>query len=431
VPSFYRIKTVVMENGERLPMLLDGTTGLPVFEPMAYILSEARARGLAANTITAQLAAIEFLLIYAQTCAIDLSERMTSGALLNLYEIDALAAAVQLTMAKLVERLETTAPPRPQAQRLSPTSLEVIRKRLPSPGPASRFVDRDTSANRMRIIRDYLAWLINQRLGRLAPDSTHFSALMAKRDLLLKAITARLPPGRGSPSKREGLDPEERCALLRVVDPSAPSNPWKDPRVRNRNHLIVQILYHLGLRGGELLALRLQDLNFRANTITIARRPDDPADPRRIQPTAKTLGRVIPMNQGLADLAFAYLAGRREIRGADQHPFLFVETDRGRPLSARALANIFQDLRLADERLFRGLSAHVLRHDWNDRFSETMDRYGTAEPLEEKYRSQLMGWREGSGTAASYTKRHIRRRAAKVSLEMQAEAFGAQTHDER
>jgi hypothetical protein len=65
VPSVYRIKTVVMENGERLPTLLDDTTGLPVFEPMAYILSEARARGLAANTITAQLAAIEFLLIHA------------------------------------------------------------------------------------------------------------------------------------------------------------------------------------------------------------------------------------------------------------------------------------------------------------------------------------------------------------------------------
>ena len=41
-----------MENEERLPALLDGATGFPLFDPMAYTLSEAR--GMAANTISAE-----------------------------------------------------------------------------------------------------------------------------------------------------------------------------------------------------------------------------------------------------------------------------------------------------------------------------------------------------------------------------------------
>jgi hypothetical protein len=67
---------IVMESGERLPALLDGATGLPIFQPMAYVLSEVRARGRAANTIIAHLSAIELLLVHALSDNIDLAERI-------------------------------------------------------------------------------------------------------------------------------------------------------------------------------------------------------------------------------------------------------------------------------------------------------------------------------------------------------------------
>ena len=48
-----------------------------------------------------------------------------------------------------------------------------------------------------------------------------------------------------------------------------------------------------------------------------------------------------------------------------------------------------------------------------------MDARGVSEEREEKQRSYLMGWSEFSGTAAKYTRRHLRNRAKGVSLELQ------------
>jgi integrase len=408
-------------------MLLDDATGIPLFDPTDYSLTQVRGRGRAANTVAAHLAAIELLLIQARTIGIELSERIATGLLLELHEIDGLATACRLPMEELIKRFEAATSP-PREPRRHPPSLESLRQRLPE--ASGQHVGASTASNRLRVICDYLTWMIDQRLWRLDQNSSDFKALLARRDLLREAIAARMPPSKGSPPTREGLEPGERAALLRVIEPVSPDNPWIDPRVRRRNQLVVLFLYHLGLRGGELLALRLDDLNFRDNTVRVVRRPDDPADPRPIQPTAKTRGRAVPMPEDLADLAFAYRAERRAIAGAERHPFLFVETDRGRPLSARGLANIFRDLRGADEHLSGRLSPHVLRHDWNDRFSEKVDRRGIPEPLEEKMRSHLMGWREGSGTAALYTRRHIRRKATQVSLERQIAEFGGGDHDD-
>jgi hypothetical protein len=52
----------------------------------------------------------------------------------------------------------------------------------------------------------------------------------------------------------------------------------------------------------------------------------------------------------------------------------FVETGRGRPLSAAAVETLFRELRETSPALLKGLTAHVLRHMWNDKHSELMDR---------------------------------------------------------
>jgi integrase len=410
-----------MENGERLPALLEDATGIPLFDPMAYVLSEVRAKSRAANTIFAHLAAIELLLVHALTKDIDLKERISSAQLLDLHEADGLTAACRLTMEELVRRLEVGTGMAIKLRR-STTAFELVRMRPPR--AEAQHISRQTAANRIRVIRSYLTWLINEWLGRLDVVDTRFGVLQERRDLLMEALAARIPRGKGAVSNREGLEPNERRALLRLVSPSSSDNPWEDRLVRRRNELIVHFLYHFGLRRGELLSIRIGDVDFRANTVRVVRRPDDPEDPRKEQPVVKTNGRVLPMNQGLADMAFAYLSDRRAIRGSARHPFLFVETDRGRPLSARGVANIFDDIRAANSELKRRkLSPHILRHDWNDRFSENMDRRGTAEPIEEKQRSHLMGWQELSGTAATYTRRHTRRKATETSLAMQSELF--------
>ena len=41
------------------------------------------------------------------------------------------------------------------------------------------------------------------------------------------------------------------------------------------------------------------------------------------------------------------------------------------------------------------------------------------EDYQEKVRSYLMGWREGSGTAATYNKRFVRNKANKAAIDLQ------------
>jgi integrase len=167
----------------------------------------------------------------------------------------------------------------------------------------------------------------------------------------------------------------------------------------------------------------------RRGRLTVARRPDDPKDPRRQQPTAKTLSRILPMSSGLVEMGTAYILNvRRLVPGARKHGFLFVETDRGRPLSAAAVEKLFRELRQTSPDLLESLTAHVLRHTWNDRYSEWCDRNKIQPEDEEKQRTYLMGWHDGSGTATIYTRRHTRKRAAEVSLAMQAESFRAGTN---
>ena len=64
-------------------------------------------------------------------------------------------------------------------------------------------------------------------------------------------------------------------------------------------------------------------------------------------------------------------------------------------------------------------STPSLCHTWNDSFSEEMDKNRVGEEQEKKARSYLMGWSETSGTAATYTRRHIRKRAQAASLQLQ------------
>ncbi|MDQ1835655.1 integrase, partial [Massilia sp. CCM 9029] len=69
---------------------------------------------------------------------------------------------------------------------------------------------------------------------------------------------------------------------------------------------------------------------------------------------------------------------------------------------------------------------HIFRHCWNDRFSDLMDKNKISEASEQKMRSALMGWAQTSGTAATYTRRHVRRKASAASLQMQGDMISGE-----
>jgi integrase len=83
------------------------------------------------------------------------------------------------------------------------------------------------------------------------------------------------------------------------------------------------------------------------------------------------------------------------------------------------LNKVFVVLRRKCPDLPDDLAPHVCRHTWNDKFSEDMDKAKVSEETEKKMRSRLMGWSETSGTAATYTRRHVQRKAREASLALQ------------
>lgn len=414
----YAVRTVVLESGERLPFLLNCDTGGPLFDPTVYALTELRARGRATATIDQALRAVMVLYTFLDSLGLDLDERLAEGRLLQLGEIDELARECRLPL----EVIGQGAPPSSASlpRRLRPSSLEKVRSRSV---PAQTELDPSSAALRLRYIRDYLRWVATDRLLKLTPGHPRHSALVRESEIVARVLSERVPSTavKDFEEQRQGLAPECMIRLHEVIDRASPANPWRGAHARERNALLVNWLTQLGVRRGELLGVRIGNINFQTNEVRITRQADDPTDPRLHQPNTKTRGRLLPMDEDLVQLTHDYILNtRRKFEGARKHDFLFVANGTGAPLSLAAVDKIFAALRSKCPALPPDLSPHVLRHTWNDRFSEVMDKNRVSEDTERKIRARLMGWSETSKTAAIYTRRHTHKRAREASLELQS-----------
>ncbi|OGT59368.1 MAG: hypothetical protein A3F43_06540 [Gammaproteobacteria bacterium RIFCSPHIGHO2_12_FULL_42_10] len=120
------------------------------------------------------------------------------------------------------------------------------------------------------------------------------------------------------------------------------------------------LLYHLGLRAGELLALRVSDFDFQKNTVLVARRHDNVNDIRTYQPVVKTIDRRIPLADLLVKTISEYVMGeRRRFPAAKRHDYLFVVHQigsfSGQPISLKGLAKVFQEIQTTEPDLFKQL----------------------------------------------------------------------------
>ena len=114
--------------------------------------------------------------------------------------------------------------------------------------------------------------------------------LKAMRTSQKKAFDARIPKTTGS-KPREGLDRETADRLMAILNPEHADNPWRnDKGLAQRNQAMIQLLYTQGIRRGELLGIKIGDIDPSALTLTIHRRPDDPDDRRHAQPKHEDAG---------------------------------------------------------------------------------------------------------------------------------------------
>jgi integrase len=405
-----RPRLLIRPNGERFPLVIGGKN-IPDWEVTLFTSTQLRAKQLTPNSIAATLDAIRLLYRWAAKDRIDLEQCLVTKRYLQEIQVCSLASY-------LGERASPSVDGQAPNVISLPSASHRSRARIRKPDEA---VLPSTLYNRITYVAEFLVWLARYVLDRSMQgiDSDAHVGIELMRTLLLAKRPRRVQAGR---KERLGLPEPSQDALLDLFRHDQPNNPFS-ASVRLRNEIAIDLL-SMGLRPGELLSLKVSDFDFQAQEVVVARRHGDASDPRARQPVAKTLDRRLPMRDELSRLISQYvLVERRALSAARRHGFLLVThksgPDQGAPLSYRGLAKIFQTIRAADPVRFGSLSAHVLRHTANDRFSEMMERSATSASKEEKLRSYVMGWKEGSGTAAVYTKRHTRKKAREASLQLQ------------
>ncbi|MBR8304697.1 MULTISPECIES: tyrosine-type recombinase/integrase [Burkholderia cepacia complex] len=410
----YTVRTVVFASGERFPILVRVSSGVPLFDPTVFTLSQIRARNRASGTIEVVLRALMVLQLFCDQHQIDLTDRMRAGQLLEMGELDALVRLCRLPMSAIVARGDRNIT---TGHRRAPVTLEGYRARATN---GIEEVASDFAGVRIRYIRNFIEWLTDRLLLSMDVQHPTRATLLDAKKLVVSGLTARISSakGRNNARSRRALDELAQERLWNVIEVRSTQNPWEGRHAKVRNELIVRWFMGLGIRRGELLGVKIGDVNIRTGEVFIARRADDSGDPRRCQPNTKTHDRTLPINNDLAQRTLKYIVEeRRRYPAARKHPFLFVANG-GAPLSLRGLNEIFIALRQMPSDL-PAIYPHILRHTNNYNFSKLSDEQGMDPEVEKKIRSQMMGWSETSGTAERYTRRETERKARDASLQLQ------------
>lgn len=393
--------------------------GSPFFLTTVYTISILRSSGKASATLEANLRAIMHLYAWASLIGINLEQRFADQELLSLVEIESLVNATGIRYDQLRKEIGTPSEGSKTQNKRNVFNLEKYRK---STDNKISTVASKTKLVRILYIRDYLDWLTLQQMQKGAFQSKKQSQYKVSRIQMRELIEARLPQvgSRNIEGGREGIPSEVERRLRDVINPDSVENPWQNPHIRIRNQLLILMMLVLGVRVGELLSIRISDIDLNANTLLVRRTPDDVDDPRLYEPNTKTRDRRLPFEEDLSLLIEEYiLQVRRKVLDVKSHDFLFVAMRTGAPLSLGSVTKSFTQLREKFLDLPSSLSSHVMRHTWNERFSELMDKNNISDAEEKKMRSYLMGWSEFSGMASTYTKRHIRKKANEASLALQ------------
>lgn len=414
-----KIRLLVLSDGERSSILLD-QDGMPLFDATVWSLTTFRARS--ASTLEQAQRGALLIHLFCAHLQIDLSHRVRTASFFSEAEVEAL---VTLAVQPFDKIREIAATGRARTSARVPRKRSALLRRLPTSAKLA-MVGASTTTNRLHYGRKYLEWLGAREKSRLMTaimSQAEAFAVSHEYETRLNAavnlIKAREPEASSSDTTSLSIAAVER--LLAVTDPVSEENPWDDQFVRLRNWTMINWLLGTGMRRGELLGLCVADFNRGQGFCEIRRRQDDKRDPRFIQPNAKTLERFAPLDEALTSLGEQYLRARFRIPPSRKHGFLFVSS-RGAPLSLSSITNMFSTLQVRFPELGR-VTAHVLRHQWNENYSVYADSIGLKPDDEVRERAWLMGWSEKSLMPGYYLKRRTKAQADEHSKAMQKRLF--------
>lgn len=416
------VKRFIMNSGERYAVIVD-SDHLPMTYPNLYSVIHLRNSGQSINTIVAILEDIKLLYLLLNKLEIDIEKRIKERNFLNLNEIELFTNLARYNRNYLFNQKSK------QKMLSFPTSSrqEVVR---------SKFILTDDSVSQDLIYRrltnfaEYLEWL----------ESYCYPDVLTKTS---QALKARRPKKSSDVSNfYKSFTQTELSSILYAVNPKSKKCIWSSDFLNYRNELIIYLFLYLGCRKGELLNIKLSDIDpqkkkiakeqniiqFRnglekkagVSYINILRNPDDKEDYRLYQPLVKTRSRSIAINFALKKKLDEYLLQYRSvIPNAELSDFLIL-SDKGQPLSINALNKVLAQI---SEKVSFNVHAHAFRHTWNDKYTEKsfalIEAGKTTLEKVEQDRAYLMGWIPGSQSARRYSKRAENQRAVELGIEIQ------------
>jgi integrase len=375
----FSVKLLRFRSGERFPAIVDGR-GLLATQPSFYATRSLRGREKSAGTGENRLRAIAVALNWADLRGIDLRARTETFELLSPAEIEDLRDALRLNL------------------------------RTAKGQKGKQTVRSDHFVNRCHCVRDYLVWHAEASLHRIRVGDARLKEARLALDRFVKVMDDSLPSG-----KTGERDPVEEAAFERMLEaaaPGSPDNPFQ-PQHQHRNYALLLLYYETGMRRGEALKLKGEDLDLHGEhpSVTVVRRPDDEDDRRGVEPRVKTLGRPIPITRHLAQALLTWISQHRKdvsrYKSAKKTPYVFVSRT-GEPIGLRTVNDMYDLLRKRVEGLPTGLTTHANRHSANVRFSKGSKELGWTDGETELARNNHFGWVKGSDQGTHYNKQHAR-----------------------
>lgn len=108
-----------------------------------------------------------------------------------------------------------------------------------------------------------------------------------------------------------------RQDLERILTAVSFNIPWRDNFIRKRNMAIFGILLNCGLRRGEMINLKLLDIDLQNSELTV-----------RAETSKSKRDRVVPLNSAVTNLLQDYLNERQKLRSPN--PDLFISEEGGK-----------------------------------------------------------------------------------------------------
>ena len=292
----------------------------------------------------------------------------------------------------------------------------------------SRVVDIDratisgsnTVARHASVIRDFLKWAVDPA-SQGCRQRVSFDQIRYQRVCLEEAFHAAARQ-RSASRRIRPLTAEEVARVDRSIGPHrtddgnlrvplrfATANPFR-AETRLRNWLMYGFAIQCGLRRGELLKLRLDDLPHPDSPgLKVRRRAYDTADSRRHRPGVKTVERILDLSGEMRAGLRAYLTNRPPCgRSGGRSPYLFV-TAAGDALSITAANEIIGVVARATR--IDDLSWHSLRHTWAEALAEELLEQHPEEETLALLRT-LGGWKPRSTMPLHYTQNAMAKRAS-------------------